>query len=1103
MLTFLMGADPYAKLCAVNDRLLAAAKSGKQAFLLVPEQSSFERERDLLFRFGERDANRIRVVNFTHFSKEILLSHGQSVKSDADEAAKAVVMSLALYSLRDTIRIYRRHYDRAQGIAQLISFCEELTRAGITPEMLSSAAKRQNGQLKDKLEELSLIAAAYDGLLSERFSAATDNLLRAAMLIEDEGLFRDAVFYVDDFRGFTALQLRFLAAVNRNAELCVSLIGDGGDEETPLTFEHAIKNRRRLTRLSGGEAKIETVGAAFAPETPGTAVRDLFLPTASPKEGTDSGVTIAGAENLYDESAWIAYEIRRLLESGMRAKDIAVYYRKKALVRPVTAALRAAGIPVYEDKRRPLSAYPLVRLMLSAAEIAANGFSSQTVFALLKTGLTGRSLTEIAELENYVFRWQLDGGAWIKPFKMHPKGFNNTFDDEANEALKRLNALREEIVFPLLRLKEKLSAGDIRGSCAGLYDYLLAVDAQAHFLAYAKELNESGDETGAKDCERVWDAGMDALDALNAACAGQNVPPAYFCALLRLILSGSGLGEIPAGIDEIVIGQLDRTRFLAPKAVFVAGMQAGVLPKSLSDGGVLSHREMRRLSGENWALDALPEDQYEEERLIAYRTLISATKRLYLSYSRAEITGEKLEPSPLLQQLKALRPAVPTVDCSALSPEERVISPAVGLRILGERQAERSVFAVSLEKALTGDPQTARHVSALHAAVAGLPDEIGSRDTAKKLFGEAIATSASKLERYAECPFSYFCQYGLQISKLHRERLDARIYGLLVHAALDQVVMHYRLPELDDRALRAAGDAAAKQYADEYLGGEKQLSPAVQRAVARAKNEIFEILKRLRSEFAVSLFHPVDTELGVGMQGGIPAYRLKLPDGGEMRLTGKIDRVDTMETDEGAYVRVIDYKTGGKDFQLSDVYEGFNLQMLLYLFALCDNGFKRYGKLLPAGVLYVPANARGENVGRRANDDDVTKMKLKNGRMNGVILSEESVVRGMEPEAKGIYIDAQITSDGKLKGNFLSLTEFSLLHRRIDDYLAGTGMRLHRGEIPAVPALFDSGKSACDYCDYKNVCLKEPGERVRDILRLPHEKARLKLYDNGEEDTNG
>lgn len=1106
MLTFLTGCDAGAKRDHILRALESAAQAEREAWLLVPDQEAFERERELLLRCGAQTANRIRVTGFLHFSVRVLENAGLPVRPAADEAACAVFMSLALQEVADGLEIYAGHYRRPGNVQSLLSAYDSLRQAGEDPAGLEALCPRLHGRLRQKTQELSRIFAAYDALLTPRFSTANDNLARAVKAVTAEGAFAEnAVFFFDDFRGFTGLQQRFIAALCSRYDVCVSLTGAAPSGPEGPAFAHAEKNRRQLTRAAiaaGARVFSKDVPARETPLAP--LRRRLFALSGgdAPAPGT---VTVIRAQNRYDECAWVAQKAQELLASGFcRAGEIAVLIRDDAYRAALSSALRKAGVPVFEDRRQPLAASPLARLLSSAVRLAAEGFDTGEVLAWLKTDLTGVEEEDRAELENYVFRWQIDGKRWEAPFTGHPDGFGAEETSASAEALARINGIRERVTAPILKLRRILRGGDAVEGCRALYTMLRELEADRHYLAYAEYLYEHGDEPGALDCGRVWDLCMQALDALAAAAGGRQVRPSYFYELLTLVLSGTGLGEIPPGTDQVRIGTADRTRFLSPRAVFAVGFCDGVYPAPGGGGPVFTGRDLRQLYANGVDLEGLPEDVYEEERLLVYGILTGAEERVYVSRPAFTTGGDRLEPSPFLEDLRKAAPSLLLRDTAAIPAAERVCSEDSALEAYADALGRDPKAAASLRSALLRRGLDGR-LQALDRAVAGVDERFRDPAVALRLFGSALYLSASKVETYAKCPFLYFCRYGMGLEKPMPSRIDARIHGLLVHKVLEDMLRLHpgrELAELPDARLREEIRASVDDYAAASLGGREQLPPALGRTLRRIEDDIREILLRLRSELQNGSFLPVKTELQIGGKDcDVPAYELPLPDGGKILLTGSIDRVDMMETEDRKYVRVVDYKTGGKKFRLADVFDGLNMQMLLYLFALCRNGTDRYGRLTPAGILYVPANNAGEKLGRHSDEEAVLRQKLKNGRMNGLLLEDPAVIRGMETAAEGKYINAWIGEDGALHGDLLSGAEFRRLHDKTDGILRELGLRLHGGDVPALPIEPDGARDVCQYCDFAAVCQKERDCERRSRSGLTDEAARNALA--GEPDDGG
>ncbi len=1104
MLTFLFGADHRAKREYIGERLNAAVNAGEQPVLIIPEQENFDRDKDLMLRYGEKVSNAMRITSFSHFCRALLESHMLAVKPRADDTAVSVLMSLAVKQVSDELEIYGGHYRRPGRVQELVAFYNELANAGKSPRDLLLAGGSLTGSLKQKTKELSLIFTAFDGLITKRFSTETDNINVAAGLISQTDEFADTDFWFDDFRGFTGAQLHFLAALlPKCRNMYISLTGYP-DAVSGVCFPHVLKTRRRLSIAANEnnvQIHVEVIGSGEKSAGLAHLRNHLFSLVPEEYSGKTPDVRIMSAANRYEECEIIALRAKQLLDDGFcRARDIAVLHRDDALTAPLISALKKYGVPVFEDDRRNLFSYPLVRLILCAAEIAAKGFSTETLLSALKTDMTGISVEDAGALQNYAYRWQIDGRAWETDFKGNPLGIGEENTEESVEMLAHINEVRGRLVEPLKKLRQAFKKESAVESGKALYLYLKEIDAAAHFQTYAEYLFARGEEARAIECAGVWDACMEHLDALVGAVGENTVSPLYFYELLTLSMSGGSIGYIPPGVDKMTVGSVDRTRILNPKAVFIPGFVEGVFPKRTAGGGLLSSKELRALSELDLSLEKLPEDIYEEERLILYNTLNLPERLLYITYPAARTTGEKTEPSPVIDELKRLFPDLKTESAAAVSPLERVRTVETAFGQYAQALRENDELSATLLSLLSGDPVYAAGVRSLRRAVNGNEGDFPDPAEALRLFGKNIGMSASRAETYAKCPFKYYCRYGMGVEKLSASRLDARINGLIIHKAMEDILLAHKdgsLPYLSDEELRAEVSASVDAYCESNLGGVANLPPAMLRTLGRLKNEIFELLRLRREEFDNCRFTVADTELKIGYDDGIGGYQVPLPDGGTLTVYGSVDRVDLMKDGKEQFVRVIDYKTGGKEFRLSDVFYGLNMQMLIYLFAICDNGKEKYGDVLPAGILYVPAKTAGKMLERHATEDDIVHRRYEIGRMNGLILEDTKVITGMEIAARGVFIDAAVNDDGTLTGHLLTLREFGLLHKKIDAVLRDLGMNLHAGHIPALPVEED-GRISCDYCDYSAVCLREPGGAKRAVAGAKHEEARKMLNEEAE-----
>ena len=1029
----------------------------------------------------------------------MLEEYALNVKGEADEAAKNVIMSVALEEMSDSLQIYKKHSSKISLINELISAYSQIKQSGFSAADLEEAGRGSSfGVLRQKTKELSLIFSAYDALLGERFSDSADNIRVLTEFLKTHRIFENTVLFVDDFRGFTGAQIKLIRELlSQCADMYISVTAPSlfmaceGE-----AFSHSLKNAKNI-RAVANLLSVQVFEKNTDISLPDTALNvwrnSLYAENPSVYEKETDAVTVYKAENQYDECDFVAREIKKLIETQMyRCREIAVVERGSSYSHFFINALKRYGVPVFEDSRKPMIDSALVRLILSAVKAAAYGFSTENILECIKTQLSGFDVEECCELENYVYMWQIDSSRWLDDFTDNPLGFGEEVTQESSERLENINRIRRRIVAPLVSLKKELEKGDGEDSLKAVFNYLEKINAGEHFRDYAIFLNENAYADEAINCKRVWERTMLSLDALCAAIGKKKVSPKRFYELLEIILSTDDMGEIPAGIDSIAIGSAARTRFFEPKVLFVLGANEGVFPPLASSSSVFTNAEKRELIKNDFVLECLPENIYSEERMIAFNQLTAASEKLYICYSNSSLSGESVQRSEIVNFALKIVPNCKKLDFASLSREDKILSLSDAFRDYAVNRNDGTQLTASVKKVLEDSDEYSGRLAYLENAVAKTHIQFESAEKATELFGESLRMSPSRIESYHKCPFMYFCRYGMGVSALEKAELNVRIHGLLVHFVLENLLAEYSYDMLKgytDDELNEKVYSLVNTYVDKFMGSRSNLSQSLNRQLDRSSDVILEILRRLISEFGSSLFVTKDVELDISEKGDIKPYKLTLPSGGTLTVGGQVDRVDVMELDEKAYVRIVDYKTGGKKFQLGQVYEGLNMQMLIYLLCIWDNGKDRYGDVVPAGVLYVPAKNSGDKLSRRADDSEVVKQKLKNGRMNGLILEDEAVLKGMDALAQGTYVDAYIDKNGNLKGNFLSLNNFRRLHERIDEILISTVGDLHKGRIEALPVSCQGYERLCEFCEYSDVCMRESTDEVRKLPNMSHKEA--------------
>ena len=649
--------------------------------------------------------------------------------------------------------------------------------------------------------------------------------------------------------------------------------------------------------------------------------------------------------------------------------------------------------------------------------------------------------------------------------------------------------MRERATQPLVHLRDACQGVDGAQIAHAAYAFLEETNAAKHLRAFAQSLSSAGEEALALEQGRIWDLLMALLSQCAIALEGHPMPLSRFAQLFDAVLSSQEIGTIPQGLDEIPLGSADRMRASSPRIVFLLGANEGEFPRTPASSGVFSDAERRRLIELGLEMTDPYDQQAVEERLLAYQSLSAARERLYVCHTRSNGEGGSQTGSVIVSELNRLFPHCIRFDADEEDALARVEGESPAFLLTASRWGKSDPLSAALKRYFASRPDYAGRLAGVGRAACHTPARFENPENSRRLFGDQLYLSASRVEVYHKCRFQYFCRYGLNARPRKIAKLDPLSSGTVVHDVLERLLREHSpraLHEMGPKKRAEEIEALLLSYLEEKMGGAQEKPKRFSYQFARLSVVLEEVVGRLCAEFLHSSFEPIDFELRIDKDGLVAPYSLPLPDGGTLQIKGSIDRVDRMERDGKAYLRVVDYKSGGKEFLLSDVLNGLNMQMLIYLMCLWQNGAQRYGEVVPAGILYMPVKSTPATLGRNATQAEIDKARAKACRMSGMVLDHSLVIDGMEDDGKGIFIPVRREKDGGVKGTLINLTQLSRLQKKMDGILTEMGESLHRGEIGAVPSFGAGYDRVCDWCDYKSVCGYEPGAPVRPIEKLTH-----------------
>ena len=1085
---------------------IGSRRHQRRQVLIVPEHASHEAELDLCRACGATASRDAEVLSFRSLSSRVLTQTGGLSDFTLDSGGKLLTMRLVLQEIHSQLKVFGKPSQRAAFLRQLVELADEFYAYEVAPEELYTQVAELPGAAGDKLRDLALLYAAYDGKLRAGGIDRRSRIQKLAEQLEQADYMVGKDVYFDGFSYFNAAEEHILAVLLRQAhDVTVTLLGDRGD----TLFQNASAQRERLVRLAR-EAGVPCEIVHLNREAKGALghlERGLFGSDA-PYEGETAAISLYEASAPFTEVEYVAAQIRRLVcQEGYRYREIGVTARNMEVYAPILENVFARdGIPAYISRRSDILAKPVLTLLLSALDAVTGGFTYEDMFRYLKTGMAGITPEECDLLENYVITWEIHGNMWLRetPWTASPFGRGQGSPKEQEERLRTLHAIRQKVRLPLLRLSEGLKAADgAKSKVKALYSFAEETGVPGALQEKAETLLAAGQVQLAEEYGQLWRILCGVLDQFVEILGDMELGGEEFARLLRLVLTQYSVGTIPATLDQVKVSDITRNDRHPVRCLFLLGANDGVLPQVEHGGGVLDEEARELLQQRKILLSDATFDALDNELQNIYACLAQPTERLRISYSATDGAGGELRPSFVVERVETLFPSL------RIQKEDRAYRrelPATALELAGQEPYG------ALWRYFSADGQYGRTLAGMERARLMRRGKL-SPEAVQTLYGKSLGMSASRLDRLRSCHFSYFMEYGLRARERRSAGLEPSEVGTLLHYLLEHVtreVMEQGGFHAVERAeLRRMVDRWLDRYADEVIGSYGEKSARFRYLFSRLRFTAMTVVENVAAELAESDFRPVELELGFGVEGAaLPAVTIREADA-TLSVRGKVDRVDGWIHDGKLYVRVVDYKTGKKTFDLSDLQEGLGIQMLLYLFALRSEGEAYFGMpVVPAGVSYLPAREEILSMDRNASEQEVEKAMKRALRRTGLVLNQPEVLQAMEHSAleHACYLPVTFGSGGKsITGGLASAEQLGKLSRYVDKLLHQIAAELRRGNVDADPWARGPQESACTYCPFASACFfDEKRDRLRRIGKV-EEESFWRFVDKavGEEERHG
>ena len=1101
MLHFCIGESGSGKSTYLYEQIKEASKNvDNRIILLIPDQYSFESEKRL-YESEIENFNNINVFTFEKLSGDILSQSEEVYSKNTDSRIRLLTMALAVKEVSDALSIYANQISHVSFYMDMLELIKEFKTNGVSPYDFENTYENLDENTILKAKDISLIYSSYEALLEEQSIPSSSENEIAAKKSEEISYFKDKVVFIDEFYVFSADKYKLLEAMIKDAkEIYISLCLSKTNSVQKQLFSASYATYSKLKRLCEDnfcdyEENLNFDNfKRFKNEALVHFSKNIFNNKINSFNSENNGISAVRASDMYSECDYVCAQIRQLvINDGYRYKDIAIVGRNTAeYTNALEASLVKYEIPAFFDTREAVLKKASAVLCVSAFEITT--FNTENILKFLKTGYTDIPLEEIAELENYCYVWDINGALWLEDFSYHEEYKNDNQKSQNEKLLERLNIIRRRLVFAINKFKADTENTDGAGICNALYKFITEIGITKKLNENIDELIDENNETEARQLSQIWDIIVDTLEVMYKLLKNRNLSRKEFAELFRQILSESSFAIPPQHIDEVTVGNAGNIRLSEPKVVFLIGVNEGVFPMSLSNGLLFSAYERKKINEQGIEIYFPDNKEFWKERFMFYKAATAPSEKLYLTYS--DKNAEYI----------SLYPAVPINQCIKM----------FGSEVLKNANDFDEMFYCSSKSALferyakfyfdNTETQSAKRLAMqkncnmsedeklLENASKNIEFSINNKEVMDKLTGKNVYLSATRIEQYYQCRFAHFCRYGLDLKPLQKMDVNAAEMGKVLHYCMERILKEYfkDLKEFDRNKTKALAKQIINEYIEEKCGGIKDKTNRYKNLMGRLANRITTIIEQIKAEFEQSEFVPCDFELEISDSGKIKPLVLTTKDGKNITLCGVVDRADIYEKDGVKYVRIVDYKSNGKKLDLNMVYEGLNLQMLLYLFIVAMSKEGEYANVSPAGILYYSMIYPKGNEKRNKTAEEKENVLRSAYKMNGLILNDETVINAMEKGGAGIFIpkydkrNASSFATAEELGKLKAYCE-SLLIRMIDEY--------SNGKINTTPIEISSQKNSCTYCPYSEIC----GKKDEIELRTSHKFTSGEFYNTIEE----
>lgn len=1124
-LHFVLGPSGSGKSIGVYTYIISeAVKHPERTYLiLVPDQYTMQIQKQIVKMHPGNAILNIDILSFGRLYHRVMQELGGDTLTPLDDTGKNLILRKLAEEMKDQIPVLGKLMEHHGYISEVKGIISEFQQYGISPEnmeqLIQESASRRG--LQARLEDIQTLYKAYIAYQEGSYRTSESMYPILTRRLKESSLWKqDTILCLDGFTGFTPVQMPLVQEMMVLAkEMYVTMTIE---EEPHLVttqqqlFYITAQTIRDLEKLAE-QARIRVAPYLWYTERkrfqkePALAhfEQNLFREKISIYRQDTSAVSIWQAANPQQESIWLAGEIKRLIrEKQYQYRDIAVICGNLDSYRhPLQEAMLQMEIPYFIDANTKIMHNPATELVLGLLELLERDFSYVGVMRYVRSGFSNLTMEEADLLEVYLLETGIrTKQAFLRPFTRKPKTFS----------LEKMNVLREKLI---QELSPCLFEGNnsVRFYMEQLYQFLQGLDVEQKLWEYAQAFEKANDSARAKEYHQIYREIMDLFNQMTVLMGEEEMSLESFREILQAGFEELQVGLIPAKADQVLIGDIERTRISQVKALFVVGVNDTNIPGNNTKGGMISDMDREYLTDQGIVLAPTRRQLQFRQRFYLYQQMTKPSECLYLSYALLDNAEKEIRPSYFIGVVKKMFPRMQVQNISVHAiPEHRSVliqQSAEMLRMYAEGMlSEQQCRKLYIMLYVLQEKQEQHIVGQMieQAFLTGGKEKIDSQ-IARALYGSVLYGSISRLEQFAACPYAHFLKYGMGLQKTQEYVLQAADLGTIFHDVLAGFGRDLKKDGYDWRNFpKTYGEEKIEErlsYLKEQYGDELLLDKARNGyALTRAERILKRSLRVLQEHMQAGAFHTYDVEMDFDISCEWNATKELM-----MRLQGRIDRLDIAEVEDDMYVKVVDYKTGNRQLELDCMYEGLQMQLIVYMDSsakLLEAAYPQK-KIHPAAMFYYRV---ADPIVSMDGAEDFTQLPealLKEQRSRGLLNKEETVVHLLDSEMDTVsnVIPYSKKKDGSpARGSSVcSEEDFQVMRKFAQHKMYEMGSQIMAGDIEKRPYVRGPQEDGCMYCDYKGVCgfdEKQAGYEKNPVQAMSEEEVlesmKQQLMEKGE-----